>query len=359
MKMTQKNLTTDTKWKTTLLSSNANLRDAINNRDKSALRIVLVIDDCGRLHGTVSDGDIRRGLLSGFGLDAPILAVTYCSPLVVSKKISREAVKQVMIRNKIQQIPIVDDKHHVIGVYFWDEIYDCPDRENLLIIMAGGKGTRLSPYTETCPKPLVPVAGKPMLEHIITKAKREGFSNFIISVRHLGHMIEDYFGNGETWGVKIDYLRENEALGTAGALKMLTCPGKPIVVTNGDVLTDINYGSLLDFHIQHNASGTMAVRLHEWQNPYGVVQTQEIDIIGFNEKPISRAYINAGVYCLSPEALSLIPEGPSDMPALFNRIKSHSKRIVAYAVHEHWLDVGSPIDLSRAEATAMNSKTRT
>lgn len=345
-----------TLWKEALLPVHSTLQDAIRNLDKTALRIVLVLDADGRLHGTVSDGDIRRGLLKGLSLDTPISSVTHRSPLVVPMQLSRDAVKQLMVANKVQQIPVLDEDRRVIGLHVWDELSTSPERDNLMVIMAGGKGTRLRPHTENCPKPLLPVAGKPMLEHIVERSKQAGFSRFVMAVHYLGHMIEDYFGDGEKWNVQIEYLRENRPLGTAGALSLLLpLPGAPFVVTNGDVLTDINYGDLLDFHVRHDAAATMAVRLHEWQHPYGVVQTNGIDIIGFEEKPIARTHINAGVYALEPRSLSMLPDGRCDMPTLFERLQTQSMRTVAYPMHEPWLDVGRPVDLKQAEDEANNS----
>ena len=190
-----------------------------------------------------------------------------------------------------------------------------------MVIMAGGMGMRLRPNTEDCPKPMLLIAGKPMLEHIIEKAKSEGFNSFVLAIHYLGHMIEDYFGNGERLGVQIDYLREQSPLGTAGALELLKrVPDVPFVVTNGDVMTDIRYGKLLDFHERHGALATMAVRMHEWKHPYGVVKTKGVDIVGFVEKPITRSYINAGVYALAPVALNNLGEGEHcDMPSFFEK----------------------------------------
>jgi NDP-sugar pyrophosphorylase family protein len=235
-------------------------------------------------------------------------------------------------------------------LHLWDEITTIPTRSNLMVIMAGGMGTRLRPHTKNCPKPLLPVAGKPMLEHIIERAKLEGFSRFVLAIHYLGHMIEDHFGNGERLGVQIDYLREQSPLGTAGALSLLNpCHDAPFVVTNGDVITDIRYGELLDFHIRHDAAATMAVRVHEWQHPFGVVQTKGVEIVGFEEKPVARSHINAGVYVIGPAALGLLTaDAHCDMPTLFERLQLQAKRTVAYPMHEPWLDVGRPDDLSRA-----------
>jgi dTDP-glucose pyrophosphorylase len=337
-------------WRQAILPAHATIEQAIRNLDQVALKIILVVNERMELEGTISDGDIRRGLLKGLDLNSLISSVIHRNALVVPPEMGREMVMQLMVANKIQQIPVVDGHHRVVGLHLWDEITTSPIRPNLMVIMAGGMGTRLRPHTENCPKPLLPVAGKPMLEHIIERAKLEGFSHFVLAVHYLGHMIEDYFGNGGLLGVQIEYLREQSPLGTAGALGLLSPrPQAPFVVTNGDVITDIRFGELLDFHIHHAAAATMAVRVHEWQHPFGVVQTQGVDIVSFEEKPVARSHINAGVYALDPDALSsLAADAHCDMPTLFERLQAKAKRTVAYPMHEPWLDVGRPDDLRLA-----------
>jgi dTDP-glucose pyrophosphorylase len=344
-------VTDQNRWKRALLPATCSLQDAIRNLDETALRIVLVIGDDGRLQGTVSDGDIRRSLLKGLTLNESLGSVLRRTPFVVPMQFSRDTVRHLMVANKIQQIPVVDESHRVIGLHVWDELSASPERDNLMVIMAGGKGVRLRPHTENCPKPLLPVAGRPMLEHIIERAKLEGFSRFVLAIHYLGYMIEDHFGDGNSLGVKIDYLREDVPLGTAGALSLLTSlPEEPFVVTNGDVLTDIRYGELLDFHALYDPIATMAVRVHEWQNPFGVVQIQGVNIVGIEEKPVTRSLINAGVYAISPGALRFLAKGGNcDMPTLFQRLKESSERIVAYPMHEPWLDVGRHDDLAQAK----------
>ena len=338
-------------WRKAILPADATIQQVISNLDQVAIKIVLVVNEVGKLVGTISDGDIRRGLLKGLDLNSPITNIIHRNALVVPPEMTRELVMQLMVANKIQQIPTVDEHHNVIGLHLWDEIATPPERPNLMVIMAGGMGTRLRPHTYNCPKPLLPVAGKPMLEHIIERAKLEGFTNFVLAIYYLGHMIEDHFGDGKRLGVRISYLREESPLGTAGALGLLNPrPETAFVVTNGDVITDIHYGELLDFHLRHNATATMAVRVHEWQHPFGVVQTKGVHIVGFEEKPIARSHINAGVYALDPVALSVLSEGAhSDMPTLFERLQAQSKRTVAYPMHEPWLDVGRPDDLATAQ----------
>jgi dTDP-glucose pyrophosphorylase len=339
-------------WRQAILPANATIEQAIRNLIKVSVRIVLVTNEAGVLEGTLSDGDIRRGLLKGLDLNSSIASIIHHNPLVVPPELGRELVMQLMVANKIQQIPVVDEQHHVLGLHLWDEISTSSTRPNLMVIMAGGMGTRLLPHTQNCPKPLLAVAGKPMLEHIIERAKLSGFIHFVLAIHYLGHMIEDHFGNGEHLGVQIDYLREKFPLGTAGALCLLNpLPDDPIIVTNGDVITDINYGELLDFHTRHSATATMAVRVHEWQHPFGVVQTQGVEIIGFEEKPIARSHINAGVYVLDPAALSVLTTNAQcDMPTLFERLQAKGQRTVAYPMHEPWLDVGRPVDLQLADS---------
>lgn len=336
-------------WRKAILPAHSTIHQVISNLDQVGIKIVLVVNDADELEGTISDGDIRRGLLKGLDLNSPITNVIHRNAFVVPPEMTREMVMQLMVANKIQQIPVVDEHHHVVGLQLWDEIATPPVRPNLMVIMAGGKGTRLRPHTENCPKPLLPVAGKPMLEHIIERAKLEGFSHFVLAVHYLGHMIEEHFGNGERLGVQIDYLREQSPLGTAGALGLLNPrPETAFVVTNGDVITDIRYGELLDFHMRHDAAATMAVRVHEWQHPFGVVQTQGVEIVGFEEKPVARSHINAGVYALDPVSLNaLTADARCDMPTLFERLQAVAKRTVAYPMHEPWLDVGRPDDLEQ------------
>ena len=345
-------------WKRAILRPSASIRDAIRNLNDVAIQIVLVTDEDGRLAGTLCDGDIRRGLLKGLHLDSPIESVLFRSPMVVPSSMSRDLVMQLMAANKIHQVPIVDESLRVLGLHLWDEIVAPVTRENTMVIMAGGKGTRLRPHTESCPKPMLPVAGKPMLEHILERAKAEGFTRFVLAVHYLGHMVEEHFGDGHKFGVRIDYLREDKPLGTAGALSLMSPrPQLPFVVTNGDVMTDIRYGELLDFHQRHGAAATMAVRVHEWQHPFGIVRIDGVDIVGFEEKPVARTHINAGVYALSPSVLECMQVNDvCDMPSLFERMRARGTRTVAYPMHELWLDVGRPDDLKLANQRVEQSE---
>jgi NDP-sugar pyrophosphorylase family protein len=287
-------------------------------------------------------------------MNSPIDSIIHRDSMVAPPQISRELVVNLMRANGVSAVPILNESRQVVGLHLLNEPLVPKKRLNPMIIMAGGKGSRLMPHTKSCPKPMLVVGAKPMLEHIIERAKAEGFYHFILSIHYLGHVIEDYFGDGNRWGVKIEYLREKSPLGTAGAIGLMTPrPTEPIVVTNGDVITDIHYGELLDFHIRHQATATMAVRVHEWQHPFGVVQTNGVDILGFAEKPISRSHINAGVYVLESNALDvLVDNAHCDMPTLFERLKVKNQRTVVYPMHEPWLDVGRPDDLVEAQTKA-------
>ena len=337
-------------WRESVIQKEGLIGDVVRNLNASGLRICLVLDDDKKLLGTISDGDIRRGLLDGKTLASPCLEITRKNPLVVPRGVLPKMVRQMMVANKVQQIPEVDELNRVVDLHTWEEFEQPKSQSAMVVIMAGGQGVRLRPLTADCPKPMLKVSEKPMLEHIIEHARDQGFQRFVIAINYLGHMIESHFAQGERLGVKIEYVKENKPMGTAGALSLLSPdPGEPFIVINGDVMTDIQYRELLDFHYRQDADLTMAVRLHEWQHPFGVVEMNGLEIAGFEEKPTVRTHINAGIYALSPVALSFVErDQPCDMPTLFERAKAKGLKVVAYPMHEPWLDVGRPSDLEIA-----------
>lgn len=339
-------------WRICLLPLDSSVQDAVQSLDQSGFQIVMAVDAGDRLIGTITDGDIRRGLLRGLDLTSPLEAILHRDPLVVPPLLGQDAVLQLMQANKIHQLPIVDEERRVLGLHLWDELQAPVARDNVMVIMAGGKGVRLLPHTENCPKPMLPVGGKPMLEHIIDRARRDGFHHFVMAIHYLGHMVEEYFGNGDKWNVRIDYLREREPLGTGGALGLLSPrPEAAFLVTNGDVLTDVRYSEILEFHQRQDSAATMAVRAHEWQHPFGVVRTDGMEIVGFEEKPVYRSHVNAGIYVLEPHTLDVLEaHAHCDMPTLFERLKARSDRTIVYPMHEPWLDVGRPADLEQARS---------
>ena len=339
-------------WKKALVPLAADVTEVIRCLDESKLQIALVVSADGALAGTVTDGDIRRGLLHGVDLADSIDTVICRDPLVVPLGLDSAAALQIMEANKVHQLPVIDDSRRVVGLHVWEQLMSPKQRDNLMVIMAGGRGTRLQSHTEDCPKPLLPLGGKPMLEHIILRARAQGFQQFVLAIHYLGDMIEQYFGDGSRWEVRVEYLREEFPLGTAGALGLLSPrPEEPLLISNGDVLTDIRYADLVDFHCRQGATATMAVRPYEWEHPFGVVHTKGVDISGFEEKPVARSHINAGVYVLAPPALDALVAGePCDMPTLFDRLRAREARTIVYPMHEPWLDVGHVDNLSQAEA---------
>ena len=333
------------------------IKEVIETLNNTSSKILLVTEGDGFLIGVITDGDIRRGLLAGLTLTDKIARIIQKNPITLSETDKPAFVIETMLLHKIQHIPILDNQSRVVGVYSWNELAEPVKRDNIMMIMAGGRGTRLYPKTLNTPKPMLEINGRPVLEHILEHAKSEGFTNFVFAIHHLGKTIRDYFGDGNFLNVKIDYIEEEEPLGTAGALSLLNpLPKKPLIVTNGDVLSRVRYGDLLDHHLTHGADATMAVQTYEWQNSFGEVQIDGLRIVDYKEKPVHSSLINAGVYVLEPKMLSLLGRSDyCDMPTLFEKIRLQGSRCIAFPIHETWIDIGRHDDLERAE-TVFGSK---
>ena len=343
-------------WGDCIVEINTPIKIAVEQLNRVGIKIALVVDDNYQLLGTISDGDFRRGMLNGLSLEDTVEKIMNKNPQTVNEGTSRLEILKLMNDTKILQIPIVDKNNFVIGLHLWDDISVQVRHSNIMVIMAGGKGSRLHPQTENRPKPMLLVAGIPILEHIIKRARSQGFNHFIIAINYLGQIIEDYFKDGQKFGVKIDYLREDVPLGTAGALSLLSHkPEKAFIVTNGDVITDINYSDFLEYHTVQNAAATVAVHTHEFQIPYGVVQINGLEVESYEEKPIVSSFINAGVYALDPNILDFIKEPKfRDMPEILDISRDLNKKVIVYPLHESWIDIGRPIDLEIANKN--NSK---
>ena len=337
-------------WRDSIVKINTTIKVAIERLNKVGIKIVLVLDDDYRLLGTISDGDFRRGILSGLSLENTVEKIMNKNPRTVSEDAGRLEILKVMTDTKILQIPIIDKNSFVVGLHLWDDISVQAKYSNVMVIMAGGKGSRLHPQTENRPKPMLLVAGIPILEHIIKRARSQGFNHFIIAINYLGEIIEKYFKDGQKFGVKIEYLHEDVPLGTAGALSLLSSkPERAFIVTNGDVITDIDYSDFLEYHTAQNAAATVAVRTHEFQIPYGVVQINGLEVESYEEKPIVSSLINAGVYALEPDILDYVKEPRyRDMPEILDISRDLKKKVIVYPLHESWIDIGRPIDLEIA-----------
>lgn len=328
-----------------ILETDNTMQDAIKNLENSRMKVVLV-EKNKKFVGIVTDGDIRRGILQGFSQKTAIKKILNKKAIVCNSSYSQEELKNIMIKNGINSIPIVNKNKKIIDVKFLfeNEIKKKNHIANYMVIMAGGKGKRLMPLTKYLPKTLLKVSGKPIIKHIIQRAKNNGYGNFIISINHLGKLIKKKIGNGKSLDVKIKYIKENKKLGTAGSLSLMKKILKNnFVVTNGDVITNINYNDLLKFHIENNSIATMAIRPYEIKNPFGEIQTIGNEIVGYSEKPVYKSYINAGIYAFHPKILKLIKYNEEiSMIELFKKIKQKRFKVVAYPIHERWIDIGTP-----------------
>jgi len=340
------------------IDSALTLQDAMQVIDRGAAQIALVVDDQQRLLGTLTDGDIRRGLLRGSSLETPVEQLMNRRFRFVRSSEDLAAVLEMMRRDELRQIPVLDEEGRVVQLLLLQELLSPPQLSNAVVIMAGGKGTRLRPHTEHCPKPMLPVGDQPMLEILLEQCIAGGFRRFYLSVNYLKEQIIDHFADGSRWGVSIEYLVENEPLGTAGSLQLLPdALTEPFLVLNGDVLTRLNPSQLLRFHNEHQAQATLCVRKHEFTVPFGVVLTNGVELAGFEEKPTYRHMVNAGVYVIDPQLLPLLPPHQStDMPTLLQAAQQAGHLVAVCTIHEYWIDVGRPETLEEANTTWVNSK---
>jgi dTDP-glucose pyrophosphorylase/predicted transcriptional regulator len=337
-------------WKGLLLSPEASIRKAIEVINASGLQIALVVDQENCLLGTVTDGDIRRAILNGRTIEENVSEIMCENPSSALEQDTKSDLLSLMKRKSLRQIPILDQNKQVVGLENWANLMHKSTQDNVVVLMAGGLGTRLRPLTEDTPKPLLKVGTKPILETIILGFMEYGFDKFQIAVNYQSEKIKDYFQDGAKWGATITYIEETQRLGTAGALSLLpNIPDKPFFVMNGDLLTRINYQHLLDFHEDHNSSATMCVREYDYQIPYGVVNIDEHNILGIEEKPVHRFFVNAGIYVLNPKVIKLLPENTNfDMPDLFDKLIETKQITSAFPVHEYWMDIGQVEDFRRA-----------
>ncbi|MBU0516578.1 MAG: nucleotidyltransferase family protein [Proteobacteria bacterium] len=337
-----------------LLSPRATIQEAMMVMTSGeGTPLIMVVDEERRLLGVVADFDLRKALLNGQGLDSPLSGVMNTSPVCLPRTIDREGLEGFFRREARASVPLLDERDRVVGIaYLAEVLVKSRELPHWVVIMAGGKGRRLRPMTEKCPKSLVTINDKPLLEITIEQFVAAGLTNIIISVHHLADRISDRIGDGSRFGAKIDYLHEPEPLGTAGALGLLRDrPSHPLVVANGDLLTKVNYRALLEFHEAENPAATICVREHHVEVPFGVVELQGIVMDDLVEKPVIQVMVNAGIYVLDPGALDFIPQGRRmDMTELLNLIRGEDRSMVrCFPIHEYWLDIGTPQDLARAE----------
>ena len=332
---------------------NSNAIDAIKSINKGNAYIALVVDHGMKLIGTITDGDIRRGLLNGETLDSSVKNFMNENFLSIKEEDLSNVDIEKVFKKGILQMPILDNEGKVKELLQKEEIlrrFKSPISH--VVIMAGGEGKRLLPYTSDCPKPMIAINGKPMLEIILEKCVKYGFKSFYISVNYLKDQIINYFGDGNKWGVKIEYLYEEKPLGTAGSLKLIPNYQKicnSILVLNGDIITNLNLSLLSEFHQKHNADMTIAAKHNSYTVPYGVINTTGVELEEIVEKPTYNFLVSAGIYIINPSILKYIEENVfCDMPYLVSKIKEKNFKVVTFPMHEYWLDVGRPETLKKA-----------
>ncbi|MHC1682474.1 MAG: nucleotidyltransferase family protein [Clostridiaceae bacterium] len=332
-----------------MIDKKHSIREVIEKIDDGSKGIVVVVDENKKLIGTITDGDIRRALLKGFSLEDRIDEVIHFEPIYVYEDTPIEEIKDIFIKKAIKELPIVNKEKVVKDLISINDILLPKGKENPVVIMAGGLGTRLKDLTKEVPKPMLKVGNDPILQHIINNFKQYGFNKMLISVNYKAEIIENYFQDGYAYGVKINYIREFKRLGTAGGIKLAKdYLEKPFFVINGDIFTNLNVESMLTHHTENKFDLTVGIRNHSFQIPYGVIETKDNLITELKEKPSINYYINAGVYCLNPNIVELIPEDQYfEITDLINLCIEKGLKVGYYEVSEYWMDIGRIEDYNK------------
>ena len=337
------------------------LREVMAAIDRSGHGIALVAGADRRLAGTVTDGDVRRAMLDGLDLDAPVEEIlgrqqrreSFPTPLTAPASASPDELLHMMSEYDVRHIPRVDAEGRLVDLAVLEEMvkdYEAPMRA---VVMAGGYGLRLRPFTDDVPKPMLPVGDRPLLEHIVAQLREAGIRRVNVTTHYRGEEIARHFGDGADFGVDINYTDEEEPLGTAGALALLERSDEPLLVMNGDILTDVDFRAMLRYHREHDAEMTVAARSYEVEVPYGIVESEGVRVTAIAEKPSVRYFVNAGIYLLEPNLCRYVPRGERhDMPDLVNRLVAEGHRVVTFPVVEYWLDIGAPGDYEQAQRDA-------
>jgi dTDP-glucose pyrophosphorylase len=326
------------------------IREAIGVVDSNARQVALVLDTENHLLGVITDGDVRRGILRGVDLDAPVAEIMNSNPKTARVSDDPDDILITMSELSVRHMPLIDSNGVVVGLFTGDGNIHVPAISTPVVLMAGGRGQRLYPLTKDVPKPMLPVGGVPLIEIILRNIAAQGFVNVFISVNYLAQVIIDHVGDGSKFGLAVTYLHEDKPLGTAGALSQLDgAITEPFMVMNSDLLTRVNLRRLMAFHLDQASSATVGVREHVIEIPFGVVNLDGARVASMEEKPSHRSLVNAGIYALNPDALSVLPGGEyCDMPTLLSLLMERGENVSAFPIHEQWLDVGRPEDLSLA-----------
>ena len=329
--------------------SDLSIREAMEFLDITARQMLVVKGLRDEMVGLVTDGDIRRGLLAGVTLDQPVSEIMNKSFHSITTGYEPSLVAALMSSKGLRHVPVVDRSGRAIEVLFHSSYRQAPGRPEKVLIMAGGRGSRLRPLTDEVPKPMLKVGGVPILELIIRTYASQGFRNFIVAVGYLGDKIRVYFGDGSDFGVEVSYIEEAEPLGTAGIFSLLDHDfSLPLVVSNADVISSIDLGSLLDAHLTGEHFITIASRYQMIKVPFGVLETESNRLVSWNEKPELPVRISAGIYVVNSVASELLPKGYADMPDLVRRALEEGLRVGVHNFDGLWIDIGSHDTLQAA-----------
>jgi dTDP-glucose pyrophosphorylase len=331
----------------------APIRKAMETINENWREVVLVEDNGDRVVGVITDGDIRRGLLRGLTLDSPASDVMNRRYVSVGPNVDRAAVLDMMRSLVIRQLPVIEQDGRLVGIHFLNDLLGISPKPNAAVIMAGGKGVRLRPLTENCPKPMIQIAGRPILERIVLHLVGCGIRKIYLSINYLGEQIESHFGDGTKFGCSIEYIREDQPLGTGGALSLLPPQDHPVVVMNGDQITQADIDKMLTFHEEEGVEATIGIQHYQVEVPFGVVINEGSRLVALQEKPTSHYLINTGIYVLDPGILGLIPRNEMfPITALFERLLSENRPVGVQFIDEEWIDVGRHDDLRKAQGVA-------
>jgi dTDP-glucose pyrophosphorylase/CBS domain-containing protein len=348
-------------WKQILLKPDNTLEEAIKTLHEGGCRITLIIDDDGKLLGTLTDGDVRRALIKHISMDDLVVEVMNNKPETALKSDQRRQILSMMRKKKFLHMPIVNEQGVLVGLETLQHLIKNISYDNPVLLMAGGFGTRLLPLTRETPKPLLKVGKLPILETIITQFIDAGFHNFYISTHYKAEMVRKHFGDGSAWGVSIQYIHETKPMGTAGSLGLLPrdIQDLPILVMNGDLLTKVNFEHLLEFHKEQGGVATMCVREYDFQVPYGVIESKECRITSIVEKPVHQFFVNAGIYVLDPTLVKSV-DGKTylDMPSLLESRIEIGEQVDTFPLHEYWIDIGHLEEFERANREVVSIITK-
>jgi dTDP-glucose pyrophosphorylase len=326
------------------------LVDAMWALDRGGVEIALVVDEDSHLVGLMTDGDVRRALLGGATLESPLEPYVQRRFTAVDPGTRRVDVLELMQARTIGQIPVLDAEGRLVGLHLLHELIGCVTRPNWAVVMAGGKGTRLRPITENIPKPMIPVAGRPILERIVLQLVGHGIRRIYLAINYLGHIVEDHFGHGERFGCRIDYLREDKPLGTGGPLSLLPEPPPgPMLVMNGDLVTQADLGAMLEFHQHGGYEATVGVREYSHTVPFGCVTLDGKRVTQIEEKPCLSRLVNAGIYVLNPELVARVPQDQEfPITTLLEQTIERGEPVGAFEIVDDWIDVGQRDQLRAA-----------